>query len=587
MVDLSLDLSQPHSHLVHVSLRCTPATQVLRLRLPAWTPGSYLIRDYVRHLEALMVRQGADQVQAIRTDPAGWRLELPCLDPLELHYDVLAADLSVRTCHLDGDHGFLALAGLVLQVEGERWAAHRLSLRLPSGWEAFVPLPRQADGSWLAADFDQLVDTPVEAGPHRAHHFNVAGVPHRWVCWDATAPRQSAGSEPSGSAGDPPDSLLRAHPTLLQDVAAVCEACCRLMGEPRPAAPEYLFVLHLLDQGYGGLEHDTSTVLQFGRQALLKPEGYRQLLQLVAHEYLHQWNVRRLRPASLSPIDYDRPVIVPGLWFAEGVTSYFDQLLPQLAGVTSEDEVVHDLGTDLSRYLLTPGRLHGQSLRQSAEEAWVKLYRREANSDDNQISYYLKGAILSLVLDLELRRSGSSLSQVLRDLWARLGRWRRGYRERDLIEAFAARSSRLADLLPTWLEGCEDPDLPSYLQDVGLKLEPQLASAPHPGLKAAIKGSALEVVRVERHGPAQQAGLLVGDELIALEGLRLRKPEDLAPILVAQQPQVLTICRRGCLRSLTITAAAPAIERWRLLVDPQASSEAQERRRQWLALVPC
>lgn len=122
---------------------------------------------------------------------------------------------------------------------------------------------------------------------------------------------------------------------------------------------------------------------------------------------------------------------------------------------------------------------------------------------------------------------------------------------------------------------------------MGLTLEPQLASAPHPGLKAAVKASGLEVVRVERHGPAQQAGLMVGDELIALEGLRLRKPEDLVPILMAQQPQVLTICRRGCLRSLTITAAAPAIERWRLLVDPQASSEALERRRQWLALVPC
>jgi predicted metalloprotease with PDZ domain len=572
VVDLSLDLSEPQSHLVQVSLRCTPTMPVLRLRLPAWTPGSYLIRDYVRHLEGLEVRQGGQRLLPCRTDPAGWRLERPSLEPLEICYQLLAADLTVRTCHLDGDHGFLALAALALEVEGERWAPHRLTLHLPEGWRPFVPLPRQADGSWLAKDFDQLVDTPVEAGPHHEHHFSVAGVPHRWVCWDATAAA---------------DSLLKTHPTLLQDVAAVCEACCRLMGESAPAAADYLFVLHLLDQGYGGLEHDTSTVLQFSRQTLLKPEGYRQLLQLVAHEYLHQWNVRRLRPAALCPIDYHKPVIVSGLWFAEGVTSYFDQLLPHLAGLSSEDDVVQDFGADLSRYLLTPGRFHGQSLRQSSEEAWVKLYRREANSDDNQISYYLKGAVLSLVLDLELRRSGSCLAQVLRDLWARLGRWGRGYRDHDLLKAFSDRSPSLADRLPAWLDGFGDPDLPAYLQDVGLMLEPQRSAEPDAGLRASLQGGALEVVRVLRGGPAQAAGLVLGDELIALDGLRLRKPEDLAPLLRAEQRQEITITRRGRLRHLNITAAAPAIERWRLLLDPAAGPEALQRRRQWLGVVPC
>jgi predicted metalloprotease with PDZ domain len=573
VVDLSLDLSEPNSHLVHVCLRCTPTTPVLRLRLPAWTPGSYLIRDYARHLEGLEIRQGDQRLLPSRIDPSGWRLELPSGEPLEIRYRVLAADLTLRTCHLDGDHGFLALAALVLEVEGERWAPHRLSLCLPEGWRPFVPLPLQADGSWLARDFDQLLDTPVEVGPHREHHFSVAGVPHRWVCWDAMAAA---------------DGLLMARPTLLQDLAAVCEACCRLMGEPVPAAPDYLFVLHLLDQGYGGLEHDTSTVLQFSHQSLRKPEGYRQLLQLAAHEYLHQWNVRRLRPAALCPIDYHSPVIVSGLWFAEGVTSYFDQLLPHLAGLSSEDDVIEDFGTDLNRYLLTPGRFHGQSLRQSSEEAWVKLYRREANSDDSQISYYLKGAILSLVLDLELRRAGSCLAQVLRDLWASFGRWGRGYREHDLLEAFTARSPALADRLPAWLDGFEDPDLPAYLQDVGLRLEPQRAQAPHLGLKASLQaGGALEVVRVLRSGPAQRAGVVLGDELIALDGLRLRKPEDLSTLLQADQRQSLTICRRGHLRSLAITAAPPAIERWRLLLDPAAGPGELERRRQWLGVVPC
>jgi predicted metalloprotease with PDZ domain len=377
------------------------------------------------------------------------------------------------------------------------------------------------------------------------------------------------------------------YPTLLHDVAAVCEACCRLMGEAAPASPDYLFVLHLLDQGYGGLEHDNATVLQYGRQALRQTDGYRKLLQLVAHEYLHQWNVRRLRPAQLSPIDYDRAVIVPSLWFAEGVTSYFDQLLPRLAGLCSDEQVFEDLGADLSRYLLTPGRLHGQSLRQSAQEAWVKLYRRDADSDDHQISYYLKGAVISLVLDLELRRDGSCLAQVLRDLWQRLGRWGRGYSEQDLLEALAAFSPALRERLPGWLEGHDDPDLPAYLQDVGLLLEPEGASSPRSGLRAEPQPAGLAVTRVERHGPAQAAGLMVGDELIALEGLRLRQADDLPALLKAGVAQALTISRRGLLRTLMITPDPPVVERWRLRPDPAAAPTALVRRRQWLELVPC
>jgi predicted metalloprotease with PDZ domain len=180
-----------------------------------------------------------------------------------------------------------------------------------------------------------------------------------------------------------------------------------MMGESAPAASHYLFILHLTEKGYGGLEHDFSSVLQFGRSQLAEPDGRRRLLQLVAHEYLHQWNVRRLRPAELTPIDYDRPMVVPSLWFAEGITSYVDQLIPFAAGIGSEATVLEDLGKDLSRYLLTPGR-RVQSLRQSSQEAWVKLYRQDAYSADNQISYYLKGAVVAMVLDLHLRRQNSA-----------------------------------------------------------------------------------------------------------------------------------------------------------------------------------
>ncbi|MCP9928790.1 M61 family metallopeptidase [Cyanobium sp. CH-040] len=566
-----LDLRACHSHLVAVTLEVQPQDQELRLALPGWTPGSYLIRDYVRQLEGLEVLQDQDHLHPRRTGTASWSVSLPRLSPVRIRYRVLATELTVRTCHLTPEHGFLALAAVVLQVQGQRWLPHRLHLQLPPDWLPFVPLPPCADGGWRARDFDQLVDTPVEAGPQSGHGFEVAAVPHRWVSWGTTL----AGGDP---AVDDPD--------WLKDVQRLCLACCRLMGVERPAADHYLFVLHLTDNGYGGLEHDHSTVLQYGRRRLAKPDGRRKLLQLVAHEYLHQWNVRRLRPAELTPYDYDRPVVVPSLWFAEGVTSYVDQLLPHAAGLSTQEEVLSDLGADLSRYLLTPGR-RLQSLRQSSEEAWVKLYKADAYAVDNQISYYLKGAVLALVLDLHLRRHGSALPAVLHALWHSHGARGRGYGESDLLHAFAASAPDLATLLPAWLDGLEDPPLDAYLADVGLRLRAESAAEPWTGWQLETTAQGLTTQRVLRDSPAERAGLMVGDELIALAGQRLRAADDVSALLSSHAPGTplpLVAARDGGLISGSLTPESPRPKGWRLELDPAAAAEAGERRRQWLAL---
>lgn len=571
MVDVHLDLRQPQSHRLTVRLLLQPRQRHLRLRLPAWTPGSYLIRDYVRQLESLQVLQAGVALPVRRLEPATWQVELSADQELEIHYAVMATELSVRTAHLDQDHGFLPLAAIVLEVEGERWSPHALTVALPQGWQPFLPLPRLEDGRWLAADFDALVDAPLEVGPHRVEALEVLGVPHRWVTW--------------GDGVEGGDWLQQRHPTLLRDVEAVCAACCRLLAVPAPASTDYLFVLHLLEEGYGGLEHDNASVLVYGRSALERADGYRRFLQLVAHEYLHQWNVRRLRPQELAPIDYHRPQLVPGLWFAEGVTSYLDQLLPIAAGLVEPDSLLQDLGDDLSRYRLTPGR-GVQSLRDSATEAWVKLYRADAYAADSQVSYYLKGAVLALVLDLHLRRHGQALSVVLRDLWQRLGRWGRGYGEDDLVEAFAAQAPDLANLLPQWLSSLEDPDLDGYLADVGLTLQPEAGSEPWLGLVARAEGGGLLAQRVHRGGPAEAAGLVVGDELLALDQRRLQTPDQLSTRLRAGDAQQLLIARRGTIRSLTLRSQAPLPKRWQLRENPEASAAALERRRQWLSLEP-
>ena len=619
MPEVRLDLSDPGSQLVEVRIRVAPRQGPLLLSLPAWTPGSYLIRDYVRHLERLQVRQGARMLPLERLGPAQWRVSLElrpdltaaadamaaghafaasahvdaaeaelqtaepgaadsavveasvaAAEPIWITYAILATELTVRTCHLNGDHGFLALAAVVLQVGGERWSPHQLELVLPPDWRPFVPLPQDANGRWRARDYDQLVDSPVEAGPHPCHSFTVRDVPHRWVTWG--------------------DDLAARDGRWLADVAAVCEQCCRLMGEAAPAAEHYLFILHLIDQGYGGLEHDTSSVLLYGRQGLARQEGRRKLLQLVAHEYLHQWNVRRLRPCQLSPIDYDRPSVVPTLWFAEGVTSYLDQFLPLAAGLSSEQELLEDLGADLSRYLLTPGR-RLQSLVHSSEEAWVKLYRQDAHSADNQISYYLKGAVVSLALDLHLRRHGSWLGAVLQELWSRFGRHGRGYSQQDLIEAFASPAADLSTFLPLWLQSTEDPPVEQYLADLGLRVVAEPSATWFTGLQLE-QGDrgCLRLRRVDRHSPAQLAGLEVGDELIAIDGDRLNNVEALAALTrhTGEHPPQLRLltARHQRVQERLLQAELPRPQSWSLQIDPEAGEDCGGLRRRWAQLQP-
>jgi len=564
--DICISLTQPHRQLVQVRIAVKPQQRRLRLSLPEWTPGSYLIRHYVRRLEGLELWQGDRRLALQRRAVAGWQAQLNSLEPIEIRYQLLAPELTVRTSQLTAEHAFLAMASVVLAIEGERWSAHRLSLELPEAWQPFVALPQQPDGSWIAADYDQLIDTPVEAGPHPCHRFELAGVPHRWVEW----------------GGD----LAREDPAWLGDLQQLCLACCRLMGVERPAADHYLFVLHRTASGYGGLEHDNGSVLQFGRRALAKPEGRRQLLQLVAHEYLHQWNVRRLRPLELATYDYDQAVVIPSLWFAEGVTSYLDQLLPHAAGLSGEAELLEDLGADLSRYLLTAGR-QVQTLQASSEEAWVKLYLADAHSGSSQVSYYLKGAVLALVLDLRLRQRGYCLPLVLQQLWRSHGAIGRGYRQAELIAAFAAHDPELSELLPQWLNSTEDPPIAAALAVVGLRLQPEISSEPWLGWQLEVTNAGLFLQRLQRDSPAQLAGLLAGDELLALDGVRLRSPEDLTPLWAAApwcQPRQLLWVRDGLVRSGEITAAAPAVQRWRLLVDPEAEPASAQRRASWLRL---
>ena len=555
-----LDLREPERHRIQVTLQVQSRGDELLLSLPSWTPGSYLERDYVRHLEALWARCGDRLLQSERSDRHSWRIAgLSSGDLVEVHYAVLGVESSVRTNWLDPHSGFLTGAAWALAVDGYRWQPHCLRLHLPDGWEVATALPADS-GGWCAHNYDQLVDAPLALGHLSSLDFQVGGVPHQWVWQGLRTPA--------------PVSSWQEH------LPRLCQAVCALLGSERPVSDDYLFMTRFTAGGYGGLEHDDCTALMFCRRDLATASGSRQLLQLAAHEYLHQWNVRRLRPAQLRPYSYSGAVLIPELWFAEGITSYYDQLVLLHAGLCSEEDYLADLAKDISRLLTTPGR-SVQSLLESGTEAWVKLYRRDAHSDNQQVSYYLKGALVAVLMDLHLLAAGSGLHLLLQQLWQQFGPAERGYTQSDLMAAISALDADLGTLVQAWLSGVDDLPLAGYLKKAGLLLAPEPYSIPFTGLHLDRVEGQVQVRRVERNSPGEDAGLSPGDELLALDGERLRRSEQFEQWLQVGLEQKLLICRDGAIRQVDLLSRSPQPKSWTLRPDPEASEEACRLRTRW------
>ena len=557
-VRIRLDLTQPASQTVWVHMEWTPQWNRQILQLPVWTPGSYTVRDHAQHLHSLRLSNGSTVQKVRRLSPSRWLCELTTLEPLTLTYAIESRDLTVRTGLLDPDFASLSLASVAMEIEGFRWMPHHLEVSAPSHWQVHLPLESSVKG-WLAPDFDALIDTPLHAGPFAVEPFTVHGHRHELLL---------IGAPPFGW----PESFI-------SDIERVCQATCDLMGTPPPAGDRYQLVLQLLEKGYGGLEHDHSAVLQFNWSALASKKGYRQLLQLVGHEYLHQWNVRRLRPVELRPYNYSQPVICEGLWFAEGITSYYDLFLPPWAGCTDQTMLLEDFGEELSSVLMSPGRSI-QSLSMSAEEAWVKLYKATPASRDTQISYYRLGAAVAFCLDVRLRSFGSSLPVLLRHLWSFFGEQRRGFCRDDLHLWLSSVDSGLPAELDHWLDDTNAIPLEHSAGLIGLRLESVQQQTPHHGLSLKLSAGDLVVQRVMKNSPGMRANLVVGDEILAINGFRVRCIEAVADLMRNCSEVQVSFVRRGLMKE-TLLQPETAIESWRLDFDPQASSNQLALREQW------
>ena len=560
-LEIIIDLSRPQDQTVHVEINWTPKAHRQLLQLPAWTPGSYTIRDHVQHLHSLELRCDLKKIKTIRTAPNQWLAELNDLSSLKLNYFIETRNLTVRTGYLDPDLASLNLAALIMEIDGYRWRTHELEVVAPDHWHIYIPLVKK-EKKWIACDFDSLIDSPIHAGKFIANYFKVLDYQHTLLL-----------------IGDPPNGWPE---NFIKDISRVCKACCDLMRTTPPSENNYQLVIQILDNGYGGLEHDNSSVLQFSWKTLSRPDGYRKLLQLIGHEYLHQWNVRRLRPIEFRPYDYSKAVVCESLWFAEGITSYFDLSISFISDISNSSTFLKDLGDEISKVLTTPGRMV-QSLASSAEEAWVKLYKSTAVSPDSQISYYRLGTAIAFCLDVRLRNRNSSLAILLRKLWHSHGVNQRGFTRNDILTILNKIDSQLGVDLTNWLENKDCLPLHETVNMIGLKLHPIPSDLPFHGLSIKDEDGRLMINRVQVASPGRKAGLVPGDELIAVNNRRLACLSDLSILLSKYKSVPLLYARRGTIAETNLIPERGVLQ-WCLEKDPNPSASQIALRNKWLEI---
>ena len=568
-----------HAHLFAITLTIAHPQAEQIVRLPAWIPGSYLLREFSKHLQKLQARQGKASRAVRQLDKNSWVISCQANQALRLDYEVYAFDRSVRTAFLDAQRGFFNGTSLFLMVEGQEDRPQQLSINakgLPASWRVACSLQpskvsRRGTGTYLAQDYDELADSPVEMGTFWSAGFTAGGVAHRFVVAGA----------PPGFDGQ----------RLLDDTRAICETEIALWhGKKRGAAQRprhrnYLFMLNAEDKGYGGLEHRNATALickradlpQHNQSKRLKAsDGYTTLLGLISHEYFHTWNVKRLRPAEFARYDYLRENYTELLWFFEGFTSYYDDLLLRRAGLIDNLAYLALVSKNVNTVLQTPGR-QVQTVAQASFDAWVKYYRQDENSPNATVSYYQKGALVALCLDLSLRQAGkTNLDAVMRALWQRCDGG--PMTEGDLLAVLRELSGQSYDKrLRDWVHSTKELPVSELLQAHGCKLDTETAPmAERLGLRVS-EQAGIQVKVVLAGSAAQKAGFAAGDEWLAVElgsgrqqeGWRLSKLDELPMYLGAAKSCTALISRDQRLLRLKLNLPAPAK---RLIFTPHDST---------------
>jgi predicted metalloprotease with PDZ domain len=590
-LNYTLEFSSAPQHYVGVQVEFDVDADHVEVMMPTWTPGSYLIREYPRFVQELRAVGAADEdsqtqdLAVTKTRKNRWQIATAGVRRVTLRYQVYCHELSVRTNWVDNDLAVLNGAATFLVPLDQRQQPIQVQVQLPPGWARSVcALPNDAERphTYIAENYDQLVDSPILAGNCQIFPFQVGGINHYLV-----------------NLGD--DALWDGQKAA-NDLKKVVAAQHEFWGQI--PYPEYYF-LNVVMGGGGGLEHDNSTLLMSGRRTMQSPQSYRRWLSLCSHEFFHAWNVRRLRPRSLVQYDYENEVYTRELWVAEGLTSYYQNLLLARAGLMTPNELLQSLSADIRGTENRPGNLV-QSLAESSFDSWIDFYRPHENSANTSVSYYGRGSVAGFLLDAEIRRRSNGAAN-LDDAMVKLYQQclDGGYTNQDLQEVCQQLTdSDFGPWFQTYIDSATAFDYTPALELWGLRFAGPQGSgnrgedagrdATRPGEERPLpvtigvtlrdSDGQTQVSAIRAGSTGQAAGLNLDDEVLAVNGRRVNAAsfaEELKAVPPGEWMTVL-VARRGILREIRVEVATNPTESWRLARVPKPTADQEQRWQQWL-----
>ena len=520
-VNYTLSMPEPQTHYFNVQLVFdNPGKEYLDVKMPVWTPGSYLVREYAKNVEGFAATANNQPLRFEKITKNTWRVYAAKAPQVRVTYQVYAFELTVRTSFLNAEHGYVNGASMFMYPDGLQKEASEITVVPYKDWKVVstaLPAVSNQPFTFRAANYDEVVDSPFEIGNHEVWQFEVNSIPHRVAMFGES-------------------NAIKER--FLADLKKITTTATQVMGET--PLDRYLFIIHNLLVGGGGLEHKFSTTLQVKKWGYSTSAGYNSILGLAAHEYFHLWNVKRLRPAGLGPFDYDVETYTNLLWISEGFTSYYANVILRRSGFLTNEQYLTILAEEISTLENAPG-VRVQSAAESSFDAWIKYYRPNENSANAGTSYYSKGAVIGLLLNLEIlqRTNGQkSLDDVMRQLYQQYyKKLDRGFTDAEFKQAAEnVAGGKLDAFFNDYVYGTKTPAYATYFSYAGLNFTNQNAEKPgaNLGAKVSLTTGRQLVTSVVRDGSAWKGGLNVNDEILALNGYRIT--DDVNQSLVGARP---------------------------------------------------
>lgn len=503
-IEFEVSFIEPQAHYAEIEMNVSGVNKdFVDVKMPVWAPGSYLVREFAKNVEGFKASTAGKPVKFEKIDKNTWRVYHAKAASVKINYRVYAFEISVRTSFVDESHAFLSSTGIFMYPDGMLKSPSTVKIKPFKTWTkvstGLSPLDGQ-DFTYHAADFDILFDSPIEVGNQDVFEFTASGVRH----------------EVAMVGGGNYDAAR-----LKVDIAKIVEAGTAIYGEN--PNKHYTFIVHHFQRGGGGLEHLNSTVLGASREQYTSPEGYLGFLNLVAHEYYHLWNVKRLRPVALGPFDYDKENYSTNLWISEGFTAYYENKLMLRSSFNTPDKFVQDLATAVANVENTLGARE-QSAADASFDAWIKFYRPNENSNNSSVSYYSKGEVIGLLMDLKISdatKGTKSLDDVMKAMYDEGKKLGRGYTDAE-FKAMAEKISGVSftEFYNDYVTGTTPVDYRKYfaLAGVNIQDENQGKQVPYLGVASKKTEGKIYISSVARNSAAWVDGLNVNDEVISIDG---------------------------------------------------------------------